>query len=142
MDGRFDHGTKEFYGPKITLLSYYRFVNLTVPTGISPTGTFSLLERDGGGGRGGEGGGGRTLTSISAGARERKRNEKKERVKSIMTVMDGCMFLNKCPTRMYMAKSETDRQTYRQRQIETETDRQRKRVIQRQRDRKRERLID
>ena len=53
MDVRFDHGTKEFYGPKITLLSYYCFAYLTVPTGISPTGTFILLERDGG--EGGEG---------------------------------------------------------------------------------------
>ena len=56
--------------------------------------------------------------------REREK-EKKERVKGIMTVMDGCMFLNKCPTRMYLAKSQTDRQTYRQRQIETDTERNR-----------------
>ena len=55
--------------------------------------------------------------------REREKERKKERVKGIMTVMDGRMFLNKCPTRMYLAKGETDRQTYRQRQIETDRDR-------------------
>ena len=41
--------------PKLHHFLMTVFIHLTVPTGIFPTGAFSLLERDGGGGAGGGG---------------------------------------------------------------------------------------